>query len=95
MIYSGNDHTATYTHSAGSVTWDPAGGVINGAVDFSNVTGQHRIEAGNFDVHGTGITMMAWINQDAQTNDAAPFETRHSKVRGLIMQPTRGDICLV
>ena len=68
MDFSGNGHNATY--NGGTVTWAPTGGQINGAIDLSNTVGQPSIDAGTFDPAGTGLTLMAWINQDTITNDA-------------------------
>ena len=65
---SGNGNGGTWTDSTGNdVAEETTTGQVGNAIAFDGV--DDRINIGNFDVSGTGITMAGWFYLDAFTND--------------------------
>ena len=63
---SGFGHDGTHS---GSPTWSLSG-MLDGSLDFETSDGNDRIDAGNFDVVGTGLTIITWVRQEEPLNDA-------------------------
>ncbi|MGI9457252.1 MAG: LamG domain-containing protein [Aeoliella sp.] len=63
---SGNGNSGTFS---GSPAWN-TGGQIVGCLDFEISDGNDRVNAGTFDLTGSGVTLATWIWQESGNNDA-------------------------
>ena len=78
--YSGNGHHGTYM--GGVPTWNNTGGQAGGALDMPAAASDHTIDAGTFDVEGSGLTLAAWVYQEASTKDARIISKTSSSTPG-------------
>ncbi len=67
---SGFSHDGTHS---GSPTWSTSG-IRDGSLDFETSDGVDRVDAGNFDVVGTQLTLSAWVRQEDPLYDGRIIE---------------------